>query len=105
MKWAHSKRFTCHRKNPYDRYYMHDPVLKMAQPGGGGAPLIPALRWQKQVDLLIFEAILVYRVSSRNARATQRNPVSKQTISTTTKGGGGGGRRKEGKENDWRNWK
>jgi hypothetical protein len=26
-----------------------------------------------------FEAILVYRVSSRTARAAQRNPVSKKT--------------------------
>jgi hypothetical protein len=32
-----------------------------------------------------FEASLVYRVSSRTARATQRNPVSKTTTTTTTK--------------------
>jgi hypothetical protein len=32
-------------------------------------PLIPALGRQRQVSL-------VYRVSSRTARATQRNPVS-----------------------------
>jgi hypothetical protein len=31
-----------------------------------------------------FEASLVYRVSSRTARATQRNPVSKTTTTTTT---------------------
>ena len=41
-------------------------------------PLIPALgsrgRWISE-----FKASLVYRVSSRTARATQRNPVSKQT--------------------------
>jgi hypothetical protein len=36
-------------------------------------PLIPALRRQ----ISEFEASLVYRVSSRTARATQRNPVSK----------------------------
>jgi hypothetical protein len=29
------------------------------------------------VDLCDFEASLIYRVSSRTARATQRNPVSK----------------------------
>jgi hypothetical protein len=29
-----------------------------------------------------FEASLVYRVSSRTARATQRNPVSKKTNKT-----------------------
>jgi hypothetical protein len=32
-----------------------------------------------------FEASLVYRVSSRTARATQRNPVSKNNNKTTTK--------------------
>ena len=38
-------------------------------------PLIPALGRQRQVELCEFEASLVYRVSSRIARATQRNPV------------------------------
>ena len=33
---------------------------------------------EKQVDLCEFEASLVYRESSRTARATQRNPVSKK---------------------------
>jgi hypothetical protein len=43
--------------------------------------LIPALGRQRQVDLE-FKVCLVYRVSSRTARATQRNPVStKQTES------------------------
>jgi hypothetical protein len=36
-----------------------------------GPPLIPALRRQRQVALYDFEASLVYRVSSRTARATQ----------------------------------
>jgi hypothetical protein len=40
-------------------------------------PLIPALGRQQQADSE-FEASLVYRVSSRTARATQRNPVSKK---------------------------
>jgi hypothetical protein len=39
--------------------------------------LILALRRQRQVDLWEFETCLVYRLSSRTARATQRNPVSK----------------------------
>jgi hypothetical protein len=39
--------------------------------------LIPVLRRQRQVELWEFEASLVCRVSSRTARATQRNPVSK----------------------------
>jgi hypothetical protein len=32
-----------------------------------------------------FEASLVYKVSSRTARATQRSPVSKKTKQTNTK--------------------
>ena len=36
--------------------------------------LIPALR-RSQADLRELEASLVYRVSSRTANATQRNPV------------------------------
>jgi hypothetical protein len=39
-------------------------------------PLILALGRQRQVDSE-FEASLVYRVSSRTDRPTQRNPVSK----------------------------
>jgi hypothetical protein len=39
-------------------------------------PLIPALGRQRQ-GISEFEASLVYKVSSRTARATQRNPVSK----------------------------
>jgi hypothetical protein len=42
-------------------------------------PLIPALGKQRQSDLCDFKASLVYRVSSRTARATQRNPVLKET--------------------------
>ena len=39
--------------------------------------LIPALERQRQVDLCDWEASLVYRLSSRTARAKQRNnPVS-----------------------------
>ena len=39
--------------------------------------LVPALGRQRQGDLCEFEASLVYRASSRTARATQRNPVLK----------------------------
>jgi hypothetical protein len=47
--------------------------------GSGGA--LPELQRQRQVDLCEFEASLVYRVSSRISRDTQRNSVStnKQT--------------------------
>ena len=37
--------------------------------------LISAFRRQKQADLCEFKAILVYRESSRTAKATQRNSV------------------------------
>jgi hypothetical protein len=40
-------------------------------------PFIPAPGRQRQVDLSEFEGSLVYRVSSRTARAIWRNPVSK----------------------------
>ena len=46
-------------------------------------PLIPALERQRQEE---FEASLFYRVSSRIARATQRNPVlKKQTANPNPK--------------------
>jgi hypothetical protein len=48
--------------------------------------LIPTLGRQRQVDLCEFEASLVYRVSSRTARDTQRNPVSKKTKPKQKKG-------------------
>jgi hypothetical protein len=47
--------------------------------------LTPALRMQRQVNLCELEASLVYRVSSRTARATQRNPVSNKTKQTNKK--------------------
>ena len=43
-------------------------------------PLIPAL-WR----ISEFEASLVYKVSSRTARATQRNPVSEKNKETNNK--------------------
>jgi hypothetical protein len=39
------------------------------------APLIPTLRRQQHIGLCEFKDSLVYRVSSRTARATQRNPA------------------------------
>ena len=41
-------------------------------------PLIPALRRQRQVGLYEFKASLVYRISSRIARATQRTLSQKK---------------------------
>jgi hypothetical protein len=41
-------------------------------------PLVPELQRQRQVDLCEFETCLVYRASSRIARATQKNPVTKK---------------------------
>ena len=39
--------------------------------------LIPALGRQRLTDLCEFKVSMVYRVSSRTAKDTQRNPVSK----------------------------
>ena len=46
-----------------------------------------------------FKASLVYRVSSRTVRATQRNPVSK-TKKKKKKGGGQGTSRRNGMRNN-----
>ena len=43
--------------------------------------LILVLGRQRQVDLCEFKASLVYRVSSKTVRATQRNPVLKNNNS------------------------
>jgi Tfp pilus assembly protein PilP len=48
-------------------------------------PLISEARRQSQVDLCEFKASLVYRVSSRTARTSWRDPVSKQTNKQTNK--------------------
>jgi hypothetical protein len=45
-------------------------------------PLIPALGRQRQAGVSEFKTSLVYRVSSRTARAIQRNPVSKKQNKT-----------------------
>ena len=45
-----------------------------------------SIQRQRQVDVCEFEASLVYRVSSRTVRATQRNPVlNKQTSNNKKK--------------------
>jgi hypothetical protein len=38
----------------------------------------PSIQRQRQAGISEFEASLVYRVSSRTAKAIQRNPVSKK---------------------------
>jgi hypothetical protein len=43
-------------------------------------PLILALRRQRQRDLCDFKTSLVNRVSSKTARATQRNPILEKKI-------------------------
>ena len=40
------------------------------------------LRKQRQAELCEFQAKVVYKASSRTARAAQRNPVSKQNNTT-----------------------
>jgi hypothetical protein len=55
---------------------MFDPPLAMV----AHTPLTSALGRQRQAYPCEFEASLVYRLSSRTARAIQRNPVSKIII-------------------------
>jgi hypothetical protein len=47
---------------------------------------IPALTQEaeRKADLCELEASIIYRVSSRTARATQRNPISKNKNKKTT---------------------
>jgi hypothetical protein len=50
-------------------------------PQKGQAVVAHALMRQRQVDLCDFEASLVYRMSSRIAKATQRNFLKKKKTS------------------------
>jgi len=54
----------------------------------GLTPVIPAPRRQRQADLCEFEASWVYRVSSRTARATQRNCILKKKKNPNNRKGG-----------------
>ena len=58
---------------------------KIITPGGGGAHLYSQHLGGRGRRISEFEASLVYRVSSRTARAIQRNRVSKKTKSKKPK--------------------
>jgi hypothetical protein len=60
-------------------------VKRTGMPGGGGTRLLSQHLGGRGRWISEFEASLVYRVSSRTARATQRNPVSKQQQQQKTK--------------------
>ena len=66
-----------------------NPQAEQKKPGIAGqwwhTPLISELGRQKQVDPCKFEATLIYRASSRTARATQRNLVWKTKTKTKQK--------------------
>ena len=47
--------------------------------------VVPALKRQRQMDLCVFEASLIYRASSRIAGAITGNPVSKTKQNKTEK--------------------
>jgi hypothetical protein len=49
---------------------VHALCPEVRRPTEWHTPLTPALRRQRQADLYEFEASLVYRASSRTARAT-----------------------------------
>jgi hypothetical protein len=46
----------------------------------------PSIQRQRQVDLCEFKTSLLYRVTSRTARATQRSPVKKERRGVERKG-------------------
>lgn len=75
-----------------------EPVSKKQQknskPGSAGVFLFPAHRRQRQEDLCESEANLVCRMTSRTAKVTLRNPVSKDPLKKR-EGGRKGGNRKE----------
>ena len=48
-------------------------------------PLTSVLRRQRQEDFCEFKVSLVYRVSSKTARATQKNSVQKRKNNQTNK--------------------
>jgi hypothetical protein len=56
---------------------MLDPVVRNIIPGSGGARLLSQHLGGRGRRISEFKASLVYRVSSRTARTTQRHPVSK----------------------------
>jgi hypothetical protein len=57
---------------------IRDSSIKNSLPSSGGACLYSKHLGGRGRQISEFEASLVYRVSSRTARATQRNPVSKK---------------------------
>jgi hypothetical protein len=54
------------------------PPIKRSTAGRGGARLESQQLGGRGRQISEFEASLVYKVSSRTARATQKNPISKQ---------------------------
>jgi hypothetical protein len=59
--------------------------VRKLEPGGGGTCLSSQHLGGRGRWISEFEASLVYRLRSRTARATQRNPVSKNKQKTKTK--------------------
>lgn len=52
---------------------------------GGVHTFNPSLRRKRQANLCEFAASLIYKVSSRTARSTQRNPVMTSSPATPKK--------------------
>ena len=61
---------------------LRNNMCKEFVPTGHGSTclLILTLGRERQMDLCEFKASLVYRVSSRTAKVTQRNPVLKKNL-------------------------
>jgi hypothetical protein len=61
----------------YPSYHLSSITMTLCAGQWWRTPLIPALGGRGR-QIFEFEASLVYKVSSRTARAIQRNPVSKK---------------------------
>lgn len=66
----------CYDKGKSPRAFLLN--FYMGKTGMVHTPLTPVLESQRQIDLCKYKASLVYIVSSRLARATQRDSVSKK---------------------------
>jgi hypothetical protein len=76
----------------------------VAEPGSGGTRLLSQHLGDRGRWMSEFEASLVYRVRSRTARATQRNPVSKTKTTTKNKTKQQQQQQNKTKKSKWYEW-
>lgn len=81
---------------PHVYYTLHYPhYLEKSQPGSGDIGLKPQHLGSRGREISAFEASLVYIASSRIAKDTQRNPVSKNNKKKN---------RRENRQTDFSSW-